>query len=468
MEKRSFDVVVLGSGPGGYVAAIRAAQHNLSVAMVEAGELGGVCLNRGCIPSKTLIANAELYAKIKKADQYGIEVSGVSFDYAKMKERKDRVVTNIRTGLEGLIRSNKIEWIKGYGRFLSPFELKVNGRDNIILEAKNFIIASGSRVRELSHLPFDYERIHDSTSLLNLTKLPKRMAVIGGGVIGCEFASMLNALDVEVSIFEMLPNILPMEDKNISNFLLSSFKKRGIEVHLEAKITEIEKLDSSLNIHLEHEQSHETDMALVSVGRLFNTDDIGIENTGVIVSPNGSIPVDEHLKTNVPHIYAIGDVTGKWILAHVASHQGVIAADNCAGRSTAIHYAVPSVIFTHPEIASVGLTLEQAIEKGYDATTGKFPFSALGKSQALIETEGFACVIADKKTGEILGAQVVGYGAANLIAEMTLAINNELTAHCVSETIHAHPTTAEAWLEAALATVESPIHLPPKPMRKGA
>jgi dihydrolipoamide dehydrogenase len=468
MEKQSFDLVVLGSGPGGYVAAIRGAQQGLKVALVEAAELGGVCLNRGCIPSKTLIANANLYAKMCDAEKFGIHVSGLKFDYAQMKERKDGVVTNIRKGLEGLIKSNKIQIIQGYGKFISPHEMKVNGIDNVVLEAKNFIIASGSVPRTLAHIPFDYERIHDSTSILNLTKLPKSIAIVGGGVIGCEFASMHRAFGVEVSIFEMLPNILPQEGKNVSNLLLSSFKKRGINVHLEAKITEIKKESDHLKVCLEDRSEREFEMALISVGRKFNTDNIGIENTGVIVEPNGTIPTDARLRTNVPHIYAIGDITGLWILAHVASHQGLVAADNCAGHRSYINYAaVPSVIFTSPEIGSLGFTLEQAIEKGYDATIGKFPFSALGKSQATMETEGFAQVVIDKKTEEILGAQVVGYGAANLIAELALAINNELTVHSITETIHAHPTTAEAWLEAALDSVGDPIHMPPKGKASG-
>jgi dihydrolipoamide dehydrogenase len=463
MEKQSFDLVILGSGPGGYVAAIRAAQKGLNVALVEAGELGGVCLNRGCIPSKTLIANANLVSKIRHADQFGIQIPNFSFDYAQMKERKDSVVLNIRKGLEGLIKSNKIQIIRGYGKFISPHEMQVNGEDHVVIEAKNFIIASGSEPRALPHIPYDYERIHDSTSALNLTKLPKSMAIIGGGVIGCEFASMHQALGVKVSIFEMLPNILPLEGKNVSNFLLSSFKKRGIDVHLEAKITEIKKESSHLTICLEDGSSYESEMALVSVGRKFNTDNIGIENTGVIVKENGTIPTNSQLRTNVPHIYAIGDVTGLWILAHVASHQGIVAADNCAGHNARINYAaVPSVIFTNPEIGSLGLTLEQAIEKGYNATIGKFPFSALGKSQAMMETEGFAQIVIDKNTEEILGAQVIGAGAATLIAELALAINNELTVHSITETIHAHPTTAEAWLEAALGSIGDPIHLPPK------
>lgn len=468
MDKQLFDCIVIGSGPGGYVAAIRAAQSGLKTALIEAREMGGTCLNRGCIPSKALIANADVLRKIQEADKFGISVSGVSFDYGEMKKRKDLVVERIRKSLEGLIAQNKITVFNGYGKFLSPYEVAITGRDEAILEGKSIIIATGSEPKPLPNIAYDYERIHDSTSLLNISRLPKHILIIGGGVIGCEFASLYNALGVEVTIVELLPSILPTEGSMLSAVLAASFKKRGIKILTNTSVQKVEsqkveRRNEGIIAHLSDESTLEADIALISTGRKYNTSGIGLEKAGVIVEPDGSIATNETMRTNVHHIFAIGDITGKWVLAHVASHQGLIAADNAAGMQSRMHYnAVPAVIFTTPEIATIGLTLERAIESGYDAAIGKFPFQALGKSLAMIETEGFAQIVIEKSTGQILGAQVIGYGAATLIAEMAVAIGNELTIESISETIHAHPTIAEAWLEAALLAIDMPLHLPPK------
>lgn len=463
MEKRKFDIAVLGSGPGGYVAAIRAASQGAKVALIEAGEIGGTCLNRGCIPSKALIASAEVVRKVKNASSFGINVSGFSLDYATMTQRKDKTVERIRKSLEGLIAGHGVTIIRGFGKFTSDTELKVSGQEECFVEFAQCILATGSEPRPLPIAPFDGKLIHDSTSLLNLTTLPKRLIVIGGGVIGCEFASMHAELGVEVTILELLPTILPMEGRATAEALTAAFKKRGIKIETGVTVTQVDKGSASVKVHLKDGRTFDADMMLVSVGRAFNTDKIALEKTGVVVSQNGTVPINDHMQTNIHHIYAIGDITGKWILAHVASHQGIVAADHATGHHGTMNYrAVPSVIFTHPEIASVGLTLEKAKELGFEPATGKFPFAALGKSQATLETEGFAEVVIDKKSGEILGATVIGYGAATLIAEMALAIQNELTIDCVAETIHAHPTTAESWMEAAFVSIDMPIHLPPK------
>jgi len=369
----------------------------------------------------------------------------------------------MRKGLEGLIASNKISVFKGFGKFLSPYEIKVSGTDDAVLDAQIIILATGSEPRELSAMPYDYQRVHDSTSLLDITTLPKKMLIIGGGVIGCEFACLYNAFGVDVTILELLPMILSTEGKNISETLTQAFKKQGIKIETEIVISKLESNGNSVKAHLSNGQLREADSALVSVGRKYNTESIGIDKAGIIVAKNGTIPTNERMQTNVPHIYAIGDITGKWILAHVASHQGIVAADNAAGTPNTMHYnAVPSVIFTHPEVGTVGYTLERAIQAGYDAKIGKFPFQALGKSQAAIETEGFAQIVTEKSTGQILGAQVVGYEASTLIAQMAVAIRNELTVHSIHETIHAHPTIAEAWMEAAFLADGLPLHLPPE------
>lgn len=462
-EHQHFDIVVIGGGPGGYPAAIRAAHSGKSVALIEANQMGGTCLNRGCIPSKALIACAEVYDRIKDAKEFGITIDKVSFDYAYMVKRKDEVVNKIRKSLEGLIASNKIKVFKGFGKFISPKEIKITGEDNLIISAGKTIIATGSEPRNIPAFPFDYKKIHDSTSLLNMNQLPKKIVIVGGGVIGCEFASLLAAFGVDVVILEMLPRILPMESKSVSDALTKAFKGKGIHLETGVKVEGIDVTKAGISARIADGKIFEADIALVAVGRSMNTSAIGLDKAGVIVNDNGLIPVSDKMETNVPGIYAVGDIASKWWLAHVATHQGWVAGSNAIGEEAHMRYnAVPNVIFTSPEIASVGLSLEDALEKGFSAVVGAFPFQALGKSQAMDQTTGFAQIIIDQRTGQILGAQVVGHEASALIAEMAVAIENELTVESITETIHAHPTIAEAWLEAAFIAAETPLHFPPK------
>lgn len=462
-KQKQFDVIVLGGGPGGYPAAIKAAQNGKTVVLVEAKELGGTCLNRGCIPSKALIASADVLHRVREAEEMGVVVKDISFNFSKMAQRKDDVVAKMRKGLEGLIAANRITVFKGFGKFIAPKEIKIMGQDNAIIRGDKIIIATGSEPRTIAAFPFDYKRIHDSTSLLELQTLPKSLVIIGGGVIGCEFASLYSILGVEVTILEMLPSILPMEDRRVSQALASAFQKRGIKIHTGAAVDGIDQEKTGITVRLSSGEIFSAEIALVAVGRSLNTTSIGLDKAGVLVNPNGIIPVDNTMETNVSGIYAVGDIASKWWLAHVATHQGIVAANNATGHSAHMHYnAVPNVIFTTPEIGTVGLTLEDAIAKGYQAVIGAFPFQALGKSQAALQTDGFAQVVLDKRTGQVLGAQVVGHEAATLIAEMALVIANELTVECIAETIHAHPTIAEAWPEAVLVGMEMPLHLPPK------
>lgn len=397
------------------------------------------------------------------AAEYGIETGPVSFDFAKMKARKDKVVSGIRKNLEGLILSNKITIIHGAAEFLSPDEIKIKGEQSEVITAENIIIATGSEPLDIPAFPCDHKRVLNSTSILELTALPKTLAIIGGGYIGCEFASLYAEFGVKVTILEALPSILSLQGKEISEFMTQTFTKKGIDVKTGVFVQGIDRSEHGITIKIKDHSPLSFDMALVAVGRKVISSGLGLEKAGVKTGEKGEVLVDDRMQTNVPGIYAVGDVTGKFLLAHVASHQGLVAASNIAGHEAVMHYnAVPAVIFTYPEVATVGMTLEQAKTAGHAAVTGKFPFQFLGKSIATLDTEGYAEVIIDKKTGQLLGAFVIGHEAATLIAEITLALSNELTVECIIDTIHAHPTIPEAWLEAALVANETPIHMPPK------
>lgn len=462
MEEKKFDVAILGGGPGGYPAAIKLAQKGLSVALIEAKELGGTCLNCGCIPTKALLANAEVLYNIHHAENFGISLGNIAIDFSKMQSTKDSTVSKLRNSLKGLIQANKITIIEGFGAFISPTKIEVKGAAGCTIEAKHFIIATGSEPKDIRAFAFDGVRIHSSTTLLNLKEIPKSLAIVGGGVIGCEFASLFCELGTKITIIEMLDRLLPLECPTISKALTLSFEKRGIQVITKTGVQAIDKAESSVTIGLQDGKKIEAESALVAVGRALNSDSIGLEKIGV-KTEKSAIVVDDQMKTSVSNIYAIGDVVGKSLYAHVATHQGFIASDNILGHKASMNYmAIPGVIFTHPEIGTCGLTLDQAIEKGYKAKRAPYPFQALGKAQAAHQTEGFAQIIIDEKTGQILGAQVIGHEAGNLIAIMCLAITNELTIECISETIHAHPTLAEAWMESALIAQNMPLHFPPK------
>lgn len=466
-NKKNYDIVIIGGGPGGYPAAIRAASRGLKTALIEAGDLGGTCLNRGCIPSKAMIASAEFYSRLADAAALGINISGtVTIDYAKMVKRKDEVVTHIRKSLEGLIVANGVDILRGKGTIISRNEIEIKGKDQGIIQTQKIIIATGSEPRSIPTFPFDHESILDSTDLLNRTILPKKVLIVGGGVIGCEFASLFSLLNVDVTVVEMLPSILPMEAEVVSSHLAKVFRKRGVKIETSAKVEKIEKTSSGVKAYLASQKSFEAEIALIAVGRKMNLEGIGLEKIGVKLKDPSQIQVNGHMETNVPGVYAVGDIASPWWLAHVATHQGLVAADHAAGIETEMHYnAVPNVIFTHPEIATVGFSLEKAREKGYPAVAGQFPFQALGKAQAALHTDGFAQIVIDETTGQILGAQIIGYEASSLIGEMALAIQNELTVECIHQTIHAHPTMAEAWLESALLASGIPVHYPPKAKR---
>lgn len=463
---KPFDVAILGGGPGGYVAAIKAAALGLRVVLIENKAVGGTCLHRGCIPTKALIACANTLHTVQRADLFGIHIENISWDYQKMHTRTHNIVSGIHESLKGLLRTySNITIIYGFGSFISPREIKIRKKEGSgeIISAESIIIATGSSPVDLPFAPCDHKKIFNSTSILTITKLPKSMVIIGGGYIGCEFANLFTLLGVKVTLVESTESIISQQGKVLSQGLTDAMKKHGTQILTNSVVESIEYDEKQVVTTLTSGEEIITDIALVAVGRSVTTKSLELQSIALNVNNQGYIDVNDKMQTSVAGIYAIGDVTGKSMLAHVASHQGIVAAINISGGDAIMHYsAIPSIIFCHPEIAMVGLTEEQAIANGYTVVTGKFPFQALGKSHAISETEGFTFIVADAKTKQILGAQIMGYQASILIAEMALAIANELTLECISETIHAHPTLPEAILEASLAALGTPLHLPQK------
>lgn len=456
-----YDIVVIGGGPGGYVAAIKASREGKKVALIEKDKIGGTCLIRGCIPTKTLISHAQCLHQVMHAEKFGIHAEKVTFDYQKMKERKDTVVQNLWQGVTNLVKSHGVDIYHGQGSFIDSEHIKVIGKESLTLNTKNTIIATGSKPTAIESLPVDRHLVHDSTSILELTKLPKHLAIIGGGYIGCEFASLFSELGVKVTLIEFLPGILWAQGKSISRYMTSVYQQKNVEILTE---TSVKSIKSSENVELDLGHTKlEADMALVSIGRKPVTEGLRLEKAGVLVNEHGFIQIQDFMQTTTENIYAIGDVTGKSMLAHVASHQGVVAVDHICGHLNKMPYhAIPAVIFTDPEIATCGLNLEEAKEKGYhSAQSHQFPFAALGKAQASGHTEGYAEIISDKGTGQILGGIIIGHNASDMISEIATAITNELTVESLAHTIHPHPTLSEIWMETAHLASGYAIHLPP-------
>jgi dihydrolipoamide dehydrogenase len=453
-------IAILGAGPGGYVAAIRAAQLGARVTVIEREKLGGVCLNWGCIPSKSLLSVVELGDKLKKAEDLGLMLQApATYDLARMVARKDKVVATLVKGIATLFKGWGIEQVIGQGAIKDAGTLAVTLPDGAQREihADALVIATGSSWPNLPQFPIDGRQIVTSQQILDLTQVPASLAILGGGVEGCEFAALYSGLGTEVTILELMPRLLPLEDEEISSTIERELKKRGVTVVTGTTVEKAERSSESLVLSLKDGTTITTEKLLVSVGRGFNSQGIGLEQVGVALGRRGEVLVDEHLRTNVPDIYAIGDVTGKAMLAHVASTQGVVAVENILGHQRTIDYTViPAGIFTLPEIGRVGLTEQQArarAEKnGKDPNqavkVGRFRYGALGKAQATGETTGFYKVIADAETDRILGMHMLGAHAADLIHEPALAMQVGATATQVAHLIHAHPTLAEGVMEA--------------------
>jgi dihydrolipoamide dehydrogenase len=458
---KQFEAAILGSGPGGYVAAIRLGQLGKQAALIEKANLGGVCLNIGCIPSKALMQVARLKRRIEIAKQMGMEVSDLKIDFTKTQTWKQNIVNRLTSGVEYLCKSNNVDIIKGEGKFQSPHEIIITtstGTETI--ETKNTVIATGSRAMQIPGLEFDGTNVISSTEALELQQIPPNFVVVGGGVTGLEMATMYAELGSKVTVIEMLDQLLPGVDIELVRIIERSLRRLGIDYHVKSKAKEYR--EGQLRAILEDgtEAMFPASKVLVSVGRKPNSDNIGLDRAGVKTNPQGWLQTDKHMETNVPGIYSIGDVNGPPLFAHKASKEGIVAAESIAGmKSEADFRAVPWAIFTDPEIASAGLTESQAREKGYDPIIGKFPFTALGRALLAGETEGFVKVVADKSSELVLGIHIVGPEASDLISEAALAIEMGATLRDIELTIHPHPTLPESIMEAAAAAKGRAIHI---------
>jgi dihydrolipoamide dehydrogenase len=458
----STHMVIIGAGPGGYVAAIRAAQLGAKVTVLEEQALGGVCLNSGCIPSKTLLGFIDLGERVRHAQAFGLTIEGaVGYDLARMVTRKNDVVRGLVNGIGTLLKQWNITHLPGRGELVSDRQVQMTHIDGSAstIDADAIILATGSSWPQLSQFPIDGQRVLTSQNALDLTEIPRSVLIVGGGVEGCEFACLFSGLGSEVSVVEMMPSVLPLEDEDIIATLTRELKKRKVQLFLKAQVTKWSAVEQGIQATLDSGEKIVADKMLISVGRRMNSDRLGLDKVGVNMGPKGEILVNERLETNVPGIYAIGDVTGKSMLAHVASAQGKVAAANAMGQSRSMNYdVIPAGIFTLPEIGRVGLTEAQARERGLPVAVGRFRYAGLGKAQAVGEPIGQFKVITNEHTKQILGVHIIGSHAADLIHEAALAMHGRVTVENLADMIHAHPTVSEGMMEAAEDVEGMAIH----------
>lgn len=446
-------IVFLGAGPGGYIGALKAAKLGADVTVIEKDSVGGTCLNRGCIPTKALLASSDVLTAVKSSKKFGINIEGkVELDLGSMMDRKDKIVDRLVRGIHFLFEKNNVNLIKGIGKIIDKNKVKVTKHDGSeeVVEADGIIIATGSSPAKLPVFPYDGKKVITSDEALNLRKIPKSMIIVGAGVIGCEFGMFFNNLGTKVTIVEMMDHALPLEDVEIGKEMRKVLRRNRIKLKLGSKIVKADIEGDKVKAHIEgkKDETIEADIMLVAIGREPNVENIGLEELGISVNRNG-ITVDEHLMTNVEGIYAIGDVIPGPQLAHLASFEAFCAVDNILGKEAKMDYsAVPRCVFTDPEVAGVGLTEQEAKEKGYYLKKGEFDFRSLGKAQAMERFMGKVKIIADRKTDKIIGASIIGPHATDLIHELAVAVRYGLTAEKMGEVIHAHPTLAEAVMEA--------------------
>jgi dihydrolipoamide dehydrogenase len=460
LADQQYDVVVIGSGPGGYVAGIRAGQLGLKVAVVEKDPfLGGTCLHRGCIPTKALLENADIWQKIQKAKDFGITVGDVKIDWSAVQTRKQGVVDQNAKGIEFLFKKNKVERISGFGKVVDRNTVDVDGKQ---LKTKNIILAMGSVPRDLPHIKSDGKKIINSDHILALDRIPKTMLVIGAGAVGCEFASIFSRFGTKVTIVEVMPQLLPIEDDEIAKEFTRIFKKKGIDVYTDAKVESAEIGDAGVKVVVAtkgKQQTFDVELVLSATGRRAVTENCGLDKTKVKID-RGFVQVDQFMRTGEPNIYAIGDIVPTPALAHCASAEGILAVEHIKGLEVRpINYDhVPNCTYTDPEVASVGLTEKKAKERGYEVKIGKFPFTANSKAKIIGESGGLVKYVTEAKYDELLGVHIVGPKATELIVEACAALELEATSESIAKTIHAHPTLSEALMEAAEDVAGHSIH----------
>ena len=461
----NYDVIVLGSGPGGYVTAIRASQLGMKTAVIEKESLGGVCLNWGCIPTKALLKSANVYEYINHAEDYGIKVSSHKADFSAVVKRSRSVAEKMSGGVQFLMKKNKIDVIMGTGKVKPNKTIEVTDEkgEKKDYTAKNIIIATGARSRQLPNLEQDGKQIVGYREAMVLPKMPKKMVIVGSGAIGVEFAYFYNAMGVDVTVVEYLPNIVPVEDIDVSKQLEKTFKKKGMNIMTNSSVEKVEKSSKGCEVHVKTKKGMETlncDVVLSAVGIQPNIENIGLEETGIVVD-GGKIVVNDYYETNIPGYYAIGDVVAGQALAHVASAEGITCVEKIAGQNPEpIDYNnIPGCTYCSPEIASVGMTEKAAKEAGYELKIGKFPFSASGKASAAGHNDGFIKLIFDAKYGELLGGHMIGANVTEMIAEIVALRKLETTGHELIKTVHPHPTMSEAVMEAAAAAYDEVIHI---------
>ena len=465
MSSTKFDLIVLGSGPGGYVAAIRASQLGLKTAIVEGEELGGICLNWGCIPTKALLKSAQVFEYISHASDYGIQVSGAEADFTGMVKRSRGVADGMSKGVQFLMKKNKIEILSGWGKIQPGKKVEVADKEGkkTVYAADHIIIATGARARELPTLKIDNEKVIGYRKAMTLEKQPKSMVVVGSGAIGVEFAYFYNSIGTKVTIVEFMDRIVPVEDEEVSKALEKIYKKSGITVMTSSEVTKVDTKGAGCKVTVKTAKGEEVldcDVVLSAAGVVSNLENIGLEEVGILVD-KGKIQVNDYYQTNMPGYYAIGDVVPGPALAHVASAEGIICVEKIAGHHPeALDYGnIPGCTYCSPEIASVGMTEAKAKAAGYEVRIGKFPFSASGKASAAGAKDGFVKLVFDKKYGEILGAHMIGANVTEMIAEIVAIRKLETTGHELIKTVHPHPTMSEAIMEAAAAAYDEVIHL---------
>ncbi|MBS3821354.1 MAG: dihydrolipoyl dehydrogenase [Planctomycetes bacterium] len=468
MPSHHYDIVIIGAGPGGYVAALKAGQLGASCAIIEKHHLGGTCLNYGCIPSKALLASGELLHRIARGDELGVSVEGATFDWSAVQKRKNKVLRQLRAGTASLLKGRNVALYEGAGRLDGPGKVIVDGKDGSeALTAGAVILAVGSTPARIPGWPEDPKRVSTSDEALHWDALPRSLLIVGGGVIGCEFACMMQSFGVEVTVVEMLPGLLPGMDEDLGAALAKSFKTRGIGIHTDTKVEKMVAGADGVTADLSSGESIVAERLLIAVGRRAATDEIGLDTCGIETN-RGFIEVDDRMETRCSGVYCIGDANGRCLLAHAASAQGVVAVQNALGNVVPMEGTIPDAVYTYPEVAASGLTADEARQQGVPISIGMFPIGHLGKAMAVGETEGFVKVVRHRETDELLGVHIIGHNATEIIAAANALVDDRAEVHDAAEIVFAHPTISESLKESMDDALGAALHLPPRTIHRVA